>query len=117
REKALLSREGEELLAKLRRAKDDVREAQARLRNKKDDAGVREVAKFVEQIASDVAIGGALESAAWNETSAKGHEPLSPGEIRRGARVYVPRLRAEADVIDVLPDGNVRVAAGVMNLS
>jgi DNA mismatch repair protein MutS2 len=36
--------------------------------------------------------------------------------LKKGTRVWVPRVRAEADVIDLLPDGSVRVQAGAMRM-
>ncbi len=38
-------------------------------------------------------------------------------ELRRGSRVWVQRLRAEADVVEVLDGGQVRVAAGALKLT
>lgn len=42
---------------------------------------------------------------------------MTPQEIRVGTRVYVPRLRAEADVVEILAGGQLRVAAGPLKLT
>jgi DNA mismatch repair protein MutS2 len=34
-----------------------------------------------------------------------------------GMRVYVPKLRAEADIVEITPSGAIRVAAGSLKLS
>ena len=118
REERVVSREAEALLASLRRARDDLREAQARLRNKKlDEAQRREAERAVERVASQLAIGGSLEGAVRREPEgAPARRPLATNEVRRGTRVYVPRLRAEAEVVDVSGD-SVRVAAGALKLT
>jgi DNA mismatch repair protein MutS2 len=42
--------------------------------------------------------------------------PVPPGDIRVGLKVYVPRLRAEAEIVEVLGGGQLRVAAGSLKL-
>jgi DNA mismatch repair protein MutS2 len=116
REKRVLSEEGAELLDRLRRARDELREARARLRAKKADAStVREAELAIERVAGQVALGGRLESLV-SAPAGQGESPFV-GEVRKGTRVWVPRLRAEADVVDVLADGSVRVAAGPLKLT
>ncbi len=110
REKRVLSEEGAELLDRLRRARDDLRDARARLRVKKVDAqAVREAERSIERVSGEIAIGGPLESLVSNAPSAsEPTQPVRPSEMRRGARVWV-RLAgwAEAEVVDVLADGTV----------
>ena len=116
REKRALSEEGADLLERLRRARDDLREARARLRSKKADATtVREAERAIERVAGEVALGGALERGVSNGSPLA--EPPPVGEVRKGMRVWVPKLRAEADVVDVFGDGSVRVAAGPLKLT
>jgi len=116
REKRALSEEGADLLERLRRARDDLREARARLRSKKADATtVREAERAIERVAGEVALGGALERVVSNGSPLA--EPPPVGEVRKGMRVWVPKLRAEADVVDVFGDGSVRVAAGPLKLT
>jgi len=116
REKRALSEEGADLLERLRRARDDLREARARLRSKKADATtVREAERAIERVAGEVALGGALERVVSNGSPLA--EPPPVGEVRKGMRVWVPKFRAEADVVDVFGDGSVRVAAGPLKLT
>jgi DNA mismatch repair protein MutS2 len=116
REKQVLSREGQELLARIKRAKEDLHAVQARLRAKKlDEAGAREAARALDAVAAEVAVGGPLEHVVVAVDRAQ-REPLRAEALRKGARVYVPKLRAEAEVVDVLSDGTARVAAGPLKL-
>jgi DNA mismatch repair protein MutS2 len=121
RAKKMLSEEAAELMDRLRRAREELRDARARLRSRKVDAeGLREVERAVERVAGEVAIGGALEhlvpGAAKEDDEAR-RAPVRIPDLRKGARVWVSRLRAEADVVEVLGDGGVRVAAGPLKLT
>ena len=111
RERRTISQESEALLGQVRRAREELREVQKTLRGKKPDAqALREAEKVLDRIAARVAIGGDLEPVA--ETSEHGDPVLAP---KKGMRVWVPRLRAEAEVIEVM-GGEVRVQAGAMKL-
>jgi DNA mismatch repair protein MutS2 len=117
REKRALSDEARDLMDRLRRAREDLRAAQARLRAKKvDPETLRDAERAIARVAGEVAIGGGLERLVTNVPDTQG-APLRPPELRRGARVWVPRLRAEAEVVDLLGDGSVRVAAGSLKLT
>jgi len=116
REKRTLSVEADALMAGLRRAKDDLRAAQARLRTKGVDEGsLREASRAIDRVAAQASLGGELE-----ELTMRGDElvrdRVRPEDLRRGARVFVPKLRAEAEVLEV-SGGQVRVAVGAMKLS
>lgn len=118
REQRHVSQEAEALLAAVRRARQELRDVQARLRSKKlDVAGAREAEKALDRVAAQVAIGGELEPL----LGGRGREDAAPlpdaASLRKGARVFVPRIRAEADVLDLLPDGTVRVQAGPLKLT
>jgi DNA mismatch repair protein MutS2 len=116
REKRTLTTEGEALLAALRRAREELRGAEARLRKKsptEDD--VRVAAKALEAVARKVSIGGELEPEA--RAAEPPRRPLESGEARVGLKVFVPRLRAEAEIVEVLPQGQLRVAAGPLKLT
>jgi DNA mismatch repair protein MutS2 len=123
RERRALSEEAAELMNRLRRARDDLRDAQARLRAKKVDAqSVREAAASLDRVAREVAIGGPLEHLVVGDGGAGGRgardeerASVALPDLRKGTRVWVPRLRAEADVVEVLGD-DVRVAAGPLKL-
>ncbi len=117
RETRLVSREAEALLASLRRAKDDLRAAQAKLRSRKpDDAALREAARAIDRVAGQASIGGELEAVTMRADQTP-RQMVQRGQLRKGSRVYVPRLRAEADVLEVLPSGTIRVAVGALKLS
>lgn len=115
RESALLSRETENLVANVRRAKEELRSAQAKLRAKKVEAPtLREAERTIDRVASQLAVGGELESHLHRDEPPRAQ--LGPSELKRGMSVYVPRLRFEAEIIDVLDNGNVRVAAGPLKI-
>ena len=116
REKRALSAEARELMDRLRRAREELREAQARLRAKRiEPAALREAERAVDRVSGEVAIGGPLERLVASVDEGP-RDPVRVQELKRGARVWVPRLRAEAEVVDVLGDGSVRVAAGPLKL-
>jgi len=117
REKRLVSREAEALLGSLRRAKEDLRAAQAKLRGEPDAQAVRQSARVIDHVASQVTLGGELESVTMREDEASVRAPLRREDLKKWARVYVPKLRAEAEVLEVLANGGVRVAAGSMKLT
>jgi DNA mismatch repair protein MutS2 len=116
REKRALGEEARELMDRLRRAREELRTAQARLRAKKvEPEALREAERAIERVSSEVAIGGPLE-ALVGRTDEGPREPVPASDLRRGARVWVPRLRAEAEVVEVHGD-QVRVAAGPLKLT
>ena len=116
REKRALGEEARELMDRLRRAREDLRGAQARLRAKKiEPEAMREAERAVERVGGEVAIGGALESLVVNAGEVE-RGPVRTADLRRGSRVWVQRLRAEADVVEVLGE-QVRVAAGALKLT
>jgi DNA mismatch repair protein MutS2 len=117
REKRLLSKEAEALLLGLRRAKDDLRAAQARLRTKKvDETGLREASRAIDRVAAQASLGGELEELTMRDVEGT-RARVKPEEVRRGAKVFVPKLRADAEVLEVSATGQVRVAIGPMKLS
>jgi DNA mismatch repair protein MutS2 len=119
RERRTLSDEASELLDRLRRAREELRAAQARLRSKKIDAqGLRDAEKAIDRASGQVAVGGPVERALGKvDGTIPGQDRLPVTSVRRGDRVWVARLRAEADVVEVLGDGNVRVAAGALKMT
>lgn len=118
REKVLLSREGEQLLGRLRRAKEELSAAQAKLRSKRPEiAELKHAARSIDRVAGQLALGGELEPAVSKREEGPLPPPIARGEIRKGARVYVPRLRADAEILDLLGSDQVRVAAGALKLT
>ena len=118
REQRHVSKEAESLLGAVRRAREELREAQAKLRAKKlDAAAVKEAQVAIDRVAAQVAVGGALDPSMLSARSAPTPPPTEgAAPLKKGARVWVARVRAEADVLEVLPDGAVRVQAGPMKL-
>jgi DNA mismatch repair protein MutS2 len=117
REKRFLGEEAADLVERIRQARDELREARARLRARKADAdAIREAERAVDRVAREVAIGGPLERLVASVDDGPAGVVREP-ELRKGARVWVPRLRAEAEVVDILGDGSVRVAAGSLKLT
>jgi DNA mismatch repair protein MutS2 len=112
REKNAAEREGEALIGAVRRAREELRAAEARLRRPKLDAReVAEAARTIDKVASTVAVGGPLEPKKPPERPA-----VVASDIHVGSRVFVPRLRTEAEVLEVLAGGQLRVAAGPLKL-
>ena len=116
REGVAITKAGEELLQSVKRAREELRGAQLRLRGGKlGEQELRAAAKVIENVARKTAIGGELE--ARPEADAVPRRALEHAEIRVGSKVYVPRLRVEADVVELLANGQVRVAAGPLKLT
>ncbi len=113
-----MEKEAEALLSSLRRARDDLRAAQARLRTKKPDAeGLREADKLLDSVASKVAIGGELAELV-SEDRGPEREPTEPqGPLPKGTKVWLSRLRTQAEVIELVSDTQVRVSAGALKLT
>jgi DNA mismatch repair protein MutS2 len=117
RERRLLSEEAQSVMDRLRDAREDLRDVRARIRSRKIEApALREAERTVEAIAEKLAIGGVLEPLVV-PAATEPREMVSARDLRKGARVWVQRLRAEADVVEVLADGAVRVAAGPLKLT
>ena len=115
REQKLLSEQTQGLLSAIRRAHDDLRAAQQKLRSKTlNDGTLREAKREIEAVAAKVAIGGELEIV--RSEPAKPTMPLGRDGVEVGMLVYVPRLRSEAKVVEMLKQGLVRVALGAVKL-
>ncbi len=118
KERERLSREGSELVGLLRSAREELRDAQAKLRRKKaGEAEVREAERAVNEVAKLASLDGAL---------GRGLEALKPAnvsrrtvreeELRPGMKVWVPRLGNTVEVLEAPSRGQVRVAAGALKL-
>ncbi|HEU4533941.1 MAG TPA: Smr/MutS family protein, partial [Polyangiaceae bacterium] len=116
RDARALDEEIEALRAEVRLARETLRGAQAALRARPADAErQREAARAIDGVAAKLALGGPLDPGA--RAAAAAAAPSAPADdLRPGARVYVPRLRTEAEVVEALPSGKVRVAAGPLKL-
>ncbi|MFO0613085.1 MAG: Smr/MutS family protein [Polyangiaceae bacterium] len=114
KEAATVEREANSLISEVRQAREDVRAAKVRLRSAKLDA--RDLASIERQIdgaASAVSIGGRVDS---SRPVPADRAVLEAGEIAVGMRVFVPRLKTDAEVLEVLSGGQLRVAAGPLKL-
>ncbi|MRG92656.1 endonuclease MutS2 [Polyangium spumosum] len=114
-ERRYITEAGREIVESIRKARQDIRDAQARLRAKPTAEDLRAAARAIDAVAQKTSTFGELEPQGRDEGLSRG--TLAPSEIRVGTRVYVPRLRAEADVVEVLAGGQLRVAAGPLKLT
>lgn len=116
KERVHITKEGEALLSSIKRAREELRLTQVRLRgNKITDDDLRVATRSIDAVAHKTAIGGELEPRATADAIER--LGVSPGDVRVGLRVYVPRLRAEAEIVEVGAGGQLRVAAGSMKLT
>lgn len=112
-----VAREAEQVLRGVRRAREELRAAQAVLRGKKPDPrALREVERSIDRLGGEFAVGGSLEPLVAPGAREPQGRPATEGSLRRGARVYVARLRAEAEVLEVTATG-ARIAAGALKLT
>lgn len=99
----------------LKRARDDLRSAQGRLRQKKPEVGsLKEAERSLDNVAREIGVGGALGSAV--SKTPEGLTPIALDKLKKGMRVWVPRLRANAEII-MIHGAEVRVAAGPLKLT
>lgn len=112
RERGALSEEGERVLVDLRRARDEIERARKRIRDATTEAELREARRQAEE-AAKVLSEASLRAA---PSGPKVEEAVDPNALKPGDRVWVPRLRSEAEVIEAPARGKIRVAAGPMKL-
>ncbi len=113
RDEGALDRETDALLGGVKRAREELRAAQARLRTQTLTAKELALAeKEIDRAAAEVSIGSALA----NRPSKEARGPIATGDLFVGMKVFVPRLKTDADVLEILPNGQLRVAAGPLKL-
>lgn len=116
-----LTAEVEGLRAQVKKARDELRGALARIRSggpqgKRPDAAELAVAeRTLDEIAAKIALGSELHRATRGPD--EGGTPVGDADLRKGTRVFVGRLRSEADVVEILPGAKLRVAAGPLKLT
>ena len=119
REYERISKDGRELLAALRRARDEVREAEGRIKQRKP-VSRRSVTQgeALDTVAAQVAIGGALSPAVARRAEGPGvmRRAAREDELKPGVRAFVPRLGSSVEVLERPARGQLRVAAGPMKL-
>jgi DNA mismatch repair protein MutS2 len=110
-----LSSESDQLLSELRQARSEL--ASARTELKRGDVNAEKLASVqskVNEAASRLALGSNVANALRDQ------QPMAadaaPPDLRVGAKVYVPRLRAEAVVVEAPQKSKVLVAVGAMKL-
>src|SRR5262249_1213434 len=85
KERAFITKEGEALLARVRRAREELRAAQARLRSgRSDEAELRLAAKAIDAVAHKTSIGGELEPSASRDGLDR--RPMDPKSGPAGSR-------------------------------
>jgi DNA mismatch repair protein MutS2 len=117
REKKALGQAAQKLFEELREARSELERAKKALRHKRLDADVvRDAGKRIERAASDVAQRDEVQALNSPAYRAPEVQELDPDDLAVGKRVYVPRLRAEVEIVEGAQKGKVRVAAGAMRL-
>jgi DNA mismatch repair protein MutS2 len=118
KERERLSREGSELVGLLRRAREELRDVQAKLRRKKvGEEDVREAERAVNEVAKLASIDGALgRGLEALKPAGAGRRQVREEELRPGMKVYVPRLGNTVEVLEAPSRGQLRVAAGALKL-
>ncbi len=114
RDQEQLGREAKRLVDAVRRAREDVRRVRQALRRGADEEAAREARAVIDEAARTA---GEAEVAARPATSSGAERPrVDAADLAVGDRVWVARLRTEAEVIAAPDRGRVRVAAGPMKL-
>jgi DNA mismatch repair protein MutS2 len=112
--KRKLSREAEQLMNELRAARSELDQARTLLRKSDRDAQqLAEAERKIKSAAIPVTVGSDLASALATEPRTTGDKPP---DVTIGARVYVPRLRSDAVVVEGPQKNRVLVAVGAMKL-
>jgi DNA mismatch repair protein MutS2 len=116
REKKTLGEAAQKLFEELREARGELERAKKSLRHKKlDQDEIKELGKRIEQQGAQ-----AQRAEVQALTGAAAAQPdladVSPDTLEVGKKVYVPRLRAEVEIVEPPSKGKVRVAAGAMRL-
>lgn len=112
-----VAREAAALLEQVKSARAELDRVRSEL---KSAAASREqlalAQKSVDAIAARVSLGGDLSPPAQQAKPAAAHAPLEASRLIVGAAVHVPRLRADATIIEPPSKGRVRIAVGPMKL-
>lgn len=117
REQRKLSEEGQRLLALIRESRDEVRAARTAMRKKDGDVALIEAARTaVERAAQRVGEGELGAAIRREEPAPERGVAASASTLTPGTRVWVPRLRAELEIVEGATRGRVRVASGAVKL-
>ncbi|MFW5875895.1 MAG: endonuclease MutS2 [Myxococcota bacterium] len=115
RSRETLDQEVETLRADVREARAEVEALRKRLKTERaDDKALREAQQALDAAVRTVGQGEQVAGAAAPPQDV---EPVEePRTLAPGDRVWVPRLRAEAEVLEPAHKGRLRVAAGPMKI-
>jgi DNA mismatch repair protein MutS2 len=117
RDRRALSGEATKAIEELRELRSDMQQLKKSLRrdvNSQDAA--REAAKRLDAVAEKLLANKTVSDVRDGGASTSDEPGEAPAELAVGQRVFVPRLRAEADIIEGPSKGKVRVAAGPLRL-
>jgi DNA mismatch repair protein MutS2 len=118
RDRRILEKEAEALMQGVRRAREDLRAAQARLRAKRIDGdSVREAERLVDAVAGKLSIAGELSGLVDKPAPVRGEAVEEETRLEKGTKVWVPRLRAQGEILSIQTDGSLRVSAGALKLT
>lgn len=116
RDRSKLSEDAERLSALIRQARQDIQAARRAMRNAPTDAGLVDAARgAVERAAKHLAPDGAVGRAIANDAPID-RAQLDVERLVVGQRAWVPRLKAEVEIVEAPAKGRVRVAAGAVKL-
>ncbi|HUT77316.1 MAG TPA: Smr/MutS family protein, partial [Polyangia bacterium] len=102
------------LHAAIRAAREKVRDAEQTVRRRgADPAVVRRVRDEINTVATGLEPGGALSTTSAADLPGR---PAAPAELVVGARVFVPSLAAEAEIVSPARGGRVEVQAGAVRV-
>jgi DNA mismatch repair protein MutS2 len=116
RDKKQLGAEAARLIEELRGARGDLDRAKKQLRKQRLDADeVREAQQKIDDIATKRTLVEAERLAARADEGPE-RKDVPVEQLVVGSRVFVPRLRAEVEIVEPPNKGKLRVAAGAMRL-
>ncbi len=111
-----LSKEAEKVSEELRRAHAQLRDAKKALKQR--DADAEALSRAKQQIeAAASASAEARNAIARPDGDEEEGRPLSAAELEVGAEVFVPRLKAKAEILEAPRRGQVKIAAGAIRLT
>jgi DNA mismatch repair protein MutS2 len=117
RSKHKLSAEAEQLMAELRSARSELDQARSALkRDERSAQALDEARNKIRKAAESVGIGSGVMAAIAPEPSPAAAPRAQVAQVTVGDRVYVPRLRSDASVVETSAKGKVLVAVGAMKL-
>jgi DNA mismatch repair protein MutS2 len=116
RDKKALGAEAQRLLEELRSARGDLDRAKKQLRKQRlEPDQVRDAQQKIDELSQKRALAEA-EQLVTRAAEGPERKDVVLEELVVGARVYVPRLRAEVEIVEPPSKGKLRVAAGAMRL-